>query len=260
MSFSQGILTRARIPGKLARRVLLPVVAMLAAGCATMNVSSFENAVTSRGEDTDKRIFISTGIELAGLFFPEPGWPRTGWDEEGYYLFPVSGIQLATRGSGKANASFQLWTSLGSFGANIHGKFRLAKLGRSYLALMPGVTFGAGFAEERKDFDEGTLEYNYFVGANLQLLYTLKFSRDWSVTLIGRCAGTGFYQTYEPEDEWWEDESSTGDNGLWHYGWRANLRFPVGKFHLVPEGGVEYLSLRHGRIMIEPVVGLAFEF
>ena len=262
MSFGQGILTIMRIPGKLAWRGLLLVLALLATGCATMNVSSFENAVPNREEDIDnKKIFISTGIELAGLFFPEEGWPRSGWDREGYYLSPISGIQLSPRGSEKVNASLQFWTSLGSIGGKIQANCKLAKLGCNYLALIPGMTFGSGFAEERKDFDESTLEYNYFIGADLQLLYTLKFSRDWSFTLIGRGAGTGFYQTFRPEYAWYgDDDFPTGERGVWHYGWRANLRFPVGRFHLIPEAGAEYLSLRHGRIMIEPVVGLAFQF
>jgi len=69
----------------------------------------------------------------------------------------------------------------------------------------------------------------------------------------------GLYQSYETEHEW-ESPDYTYSRGIWHYGWRANLRFPLGKYHLIPEGGVEYLRLSHDKTVLEPIIGLAFEF
>jgi len=154
MSFGQGIIRVPRIPGKLVLCGLLPFLALLATGCATVNVTNFESAIPYADSMGAGKISLSTGVDLAELFFPEPGQPRNGWDDGGYYLFPVPCLELAFNMSARSDGGGRFWMTLGSLGFELYEKFHVAKLGRSYLAVMPGGNIVAGFAEDREPFDE----------------------------------------------------------------------------------------------------------
>ncbi len=260
MSFGQGISPGSRISGNLVLLWLLAVLVLLASGCATMNMSNFESAIPYADSMGAGRISFSSGIDLAELILSDTDTTQNGGDTEEYFLFPHPGLQLMFKDdTSRWDLGLRFWTTLGCIGVSFEGKYLLAGLGRSYLAVMPGVTFVSGFAEDREPFYEDKCYFNGALGGQLQLLYTFKFSEDWSITLIGRGGGMEFYQDYKPDYEW-EPQYYTYSRGLWNYGWRANLRFPLGKFHLIPEGGVEYLRLSHDKTVPQPIVGLAFEF
>lgn len=247
------------------RKILVWVLPclLLVSGCATLNVSSFETALPAPEDETSVTVSVSTGLELGELFFPDSTWVRTGWDSEGNYLFPVPCILVDSYIGERTSGVLKFWTTLGSLGLNFHGKYQLDRYEDNYLAVLPGLNFVAGFGESLPGDEEDELFYNYTLGAELQLLFTHAFNEDVSVTVSGRGAGELFWQEKMDDSQSEYDYEPTvfrNTRGLWHYGWRTNLRFRVGKLHLIPEGGVEYLRLRHGRILLEPIVGLGLEF
>jgi len=234
------------------RIILLLIMITLLTGCAVLDVSSLETAIPLPPRRVEISTNQSVGLDLETVVLEEDELVN-GDSPPGYMpgTSSVTGVQAAIGLENQMEVGTRFWISPYNYGAKIFLKKLMNQNGSNYLALQPAFTYLNSVDES--DGPNGDEEYTA-IGSELQLIYTMKASPYFALSLIGRGNVNRYQHTL------WDvngDEIINGPHTIIHGGFRGNLELRLHPFFFIPELGFEIVPVINGETSVVPVVGFA---
>lgn len=230
------------------RYATLALLLLGLSACAVLDISTLDSAVPLKAGQSRLSAHQTVGVDISSMTYVNYYLE----DNSDFYAtpVPVTGVKYSYGHNGKTDIGGSVWLSAFNFGGRIYLKHLLLKEGKTYIALVPGMTY----VQIQEEYEDTFDRRHEAIGSEIQLLYTYQTGKSISFTTALRANYNRYTETVLKDvgmDEVY------GPYDVVNVGVRGNMKLNMGPLVLIPEIGVECVPVVNGKLTFLPVTGFA---